>query len=150
MRYLIVAVALVALFPLTTSAQSIEGVWERVDAVFEGGPNPRTVQEKGFGIFLEGHFSVLEDNSNAPRTGLGDSPAPADVLAALSGFGAVVGTYEMTSGGITLYPTMANVPADVDFPPAVFELEFTDNDSWTSKITNPNGAHVTRRYVRVK
>ncbi len=150
MRYLIVAVALVALFPLTTAAQSIEGVWERVDAVFEGGPNPRTVQEKGFAIFLEGYFSVLEDNSNAPRPAPGGSPPPADVLAALAGYGAVVGTYEMTSGGVTLYPTMANVPNDVDFPPAVFGLEFKDNDSFTSTITNPNGEHVARRYVRVK
>ena len=151
MRYFIVAIALVALFPLTTSAQSIEGVWERVDAVFEGGPNPRTVKGKGFGIFLEGHFSVLEDNRNAPRPELGDSPTMADLGAGLAGYGAVVGTYEETSGRVTLHPTMANAPQDVDFmPPAVFGLAYKDNDSWTSTITQENGVHETRRYVRVK
>ena len=62
MRSLIVAVALVALFPLTTSAQSIEGAWERVDITFEGGPNPRTLEGQGFVIFMDGHFIVLEVN----------------------------------------------------------------------------------------
>ena len=45
MCYLIVAVALVALFPLTASAQSIVGAWERVSITIEGGQNPRTVSD---------------------------------------------------------------------------------------------------------
>ena len=87
------AVALVALFPLATSAQSIEGVWERVDIKFEGGPNPRTVEKLGYVILMEGHFSVLEVNGSEPRPVLGDSPTDAERLAAQGarGFGAVAG-----------------------------------------------------------
>ena len=137
--------------PAQTSAQSVEGVWERVDIVFEGGPNPRTLQEQGFGIFMDGHFIVLEVNglTSGPRPVLGDSPTDAEILAVVGPFAAVAGTYETTSGSITLHPTMTKVPFAGTAPPAVFELEFQGNDSWTSAITNSNGVTQTRRYVRV-
>ena len=71
MRYLIVAVGLVALFPLTTAAQSIEGVWQRTEIVFAGWPATVRSTQPGLSIITDTHIATLEDNGQALRTTLG-------------------------------------------------------------------------------
>ena len=150
MRYLIVAIAFVALFPLTTSAQSIVGAWERVSITFEGGPNPRTVNQKGFAIFTEDHIAVLEVNTADQRPLWDGSTTDAERLANFQFFAAGAGTYEMGGGKITLNLTIAGVPNQVAGDPLVFDISFEGNDLFTSVITTPDGVTSTRRYARVK
>ena len=149
MRSLIIVAALVALFPLTASAQSIEGVWERVDITYEGGPNPETVKEQGFVIFMDGHFSVLEVNTTEQRPLWDSSTTDAERLANFQSFVAGAGTYEMGDGTVTLRTTIAGVPNQVAGDPLVFQISF-EGGVFTSVITQANGAKATRRYVRVE
>ncbi len=148
MRYLIVAVALVALFPLAASAQSLEGVWQRTEITFEGGGNTTTVTQPGLTIFTDTHVASLEDNSPTPRSPL-DSPSDDELLAALRVYTAVAGPYEMNGSTLTVTPATAANPNQINTV-FTFEISFDGNDSMTSVATNPNGATQTRKYTRVK
>ena len=149
MRYLIVAVALVALFPLTTAAQSLEGGWQRTSITFEGGPNPGTSTQPSFVMFTAGHFMAMEINSPEPRPALGDSPSGADIAAAIGPFAALTGPYEMNGSTLVINPSMGHLPG-ADSLTFTFEISFDGNDSMTSVTMNENtGATTTRRYVRV-
>ncbi len=149
MRYLIIAVALVALFPLTTSAQSIVGAWERVSITIEGGRNSRTVNQKGFAIFTENHIAVIEDDTMGRRPLWDESTTDAQRLENYRFFSAGAGSYEMGDGKITLHLAIAGRPNMVGGP-LVFDISFEGNDSFTSVITNANGVTFTRKYTRVK
>ena len=148
MRYLIVAVGLVALFPLTTAAQSIEGVWQRTEIVFAGGPATVRSTQPGLSIITDTHIAALEDNGQALRTTL-NSPSDDEILAALVVYTAAAGPYEMNGSTITFTPTTAANPNQINTAIAA-EIAFDGNDSFTSVITNPNGATQTRKYTRVK
>ena len=148
MRGLNIAVALLALFPMTTSAQSIVGAWDRVDITFEGGPNPRTVGQKGIAIFTEDRFAMLEDNTTGRRPLWNDSTTDAERLANFQFFNAGSGTYEMRDGTVTLHLTVAGVPNQVLGGPPTFRISF-EGDSMTSVTTNSDGETVTRRYIQV-
>ena len=84
MRKLIVAVALVALFPLSASAQSVVGVWRLVEAGPEGNTAP---VQSGMSIFTQTHFSFMADQASEPRPGLpqGVAAATLDQLRATLG-----------------------------------------------------------------
>ena len=99
-------------------------------------------------MFTGGHFTALEINSAGPRPALGDSPSDADIVAAIAPFAALAGPYEMNGSTLVIHPSMATMPF-VGAPSATFEISFDGNDSMTSVTTNPNGATVTRRYVRL-
>ena len=148
MRYLIVAVALVALFPLTTSAQSLEGVWQRTEITFEGGGNTTTVTQPGLTIFTDTHVASLEDNNSTPRSAL-DSPSDDELLAALRVYTAVAGPYEMNGSTQTLTITTASAPNLINTV-MTLEISFDGNDSMTSVVRNPNGTTVTRKWVRLE
>ena len=148
MRSLIIAVALVALFPLITSAQSIVGVWQRTEIVIEGGPSTFRSDQPGLSIITDTHIATLEDNGQALRSTL-DSPSDDEILAALRVYTAAAGPYEMNGSAITFTPTTAANPNQINTAIAA-EITFDGNDSFTSVITNPNGATQTRKYTRVR
>ncbi len=150
MRYLIVAVALVALFPLTASAQSLEGLWQRTQITIEGGGNTVISTQPGLVLFANNYAAVLEDNGQAARSTLGDSSSDDELLAALRVYTAAAGPYEMNGSTLTFTPTSAANPNQIN---TVFTLEITfdGNDSMTSVLRNEDtGGSQTRTYVRVK
>ncbi len=150
MRSFIIAVALVALFPLTTSAQSFEGAWQRVSATFEGGGNSRTSTQPSLILVTAGHFAGVEINTDEPRPLFERSTSDAERLAAFQGTISGAGTWEMNGSTVTLHTTAAmnpNLMAEGSL--LTFEVSFEGNDSMTSVFTFPNGSTITRRYVRV-
>ena len=149
MRYFIIVIALVALFPLTTSAQSLEGGWQRTSITFEGGQNPGTSTQPSFVMFTAGHFVAMEINSPEPRPALWDSPSPADIAAAIGPFAALAGPYEMNGSTLVINPSMGHMPG-ADSLTFTFETSFDGNDSMTSVVTNPDGSTTTRKYVRIE
>ena len=73
LRSIALAIVVVAI-PLTLVAQvkpeSIQGVWRVAEVEVIGGNTPRTVAtpQPGLYIFTKGHYSILQINSDKPRT----------------------------------------------------------------------------------
>ena len=125
MRGLIaVAVALGALYPCTTSAQSIEGAWRLAE--YSSPDGPTYTEPAALMIFADGYYSRMFVRANEARQPLTAESSDADRVAAWTPFVANSGTYTVEGSAVTLLATVAKMPS-TNRTPTTFEFRIGGN-----------------------
>ena len=135
---------------------SVQGVWRVVEAVITG-PGARTIafaERPNLTIITARHYSRVEVQADGPRPVLADvARATADELRAVWGpFVSEAGTYEVTSGSLTMRPIASKNPAVMG--PGVFitysyrldgdTLSLTQQRNQNGPFTNPFALKLAR------
>lgn len=157
MLRLVTVLAVVLASPLMASAQSIQGVWRRVQLETEGGPNPGIRQsEPALLIYTENYFMWTMVQGEGPRPMLPPSGEATDtqIADAARRYTGISGTYEIDGSTITYTREVAWVPNNMVAPNNVQVREIvtlTDDTLETTGGRNQQtGARTVSRYVRVE
>jgi hypothetical protein len=143
----------------SSKAASIQGVWETVQVVTTG-PGARTVTipepRANLTILTAKHYSRVEVHAEGPRPSQMD-PAKAtaeELRAAWGPFFGEAGVYEISSGIITMRPTVAKDPGAMTRSAFVTRTFHMQGDTlWVTDQRNERGAianPVTAKLVRVE
>ncbi len=136
---------------------SIQGVWRTVEVTMTG-PTARTISQipPNLTIITAKHYTRINIDAEAPRPILADvTKASADDLRAAWGpFVGEAGTYELTTGIITMRPIAAKNPAVMG--PGVFitySYKLDGDTIWVTQQRNQHGPFanpVTVKAVRIE
>jgi len=163
-----IVLLLVTAFATAQKKGSIEGVWKIVETVTTGGTGgPQTEADPlpNLMIVTRGHYMMMRDSGNKPRTLYQSVKATdAEKMAAFDSFFANGGTYEISGNTITIHPIVARVPnyAAGGWTKYSFRIEgnnlyLTDKSTDTTfniggKVVPiaPAGFETTTKFVRVE
>ena len=150
-RTLIVAVALLVLFPLSAAAQSLVGAWTLEQVEVTGGDNPGTfTQRPGLAIVTATHYIRMNVLGNESRPLLGENATDAERLAAFTPFSAHGGTYTLDGSTVTVNTTIHKNPNAMNrtFP---VEVRFEGDDTfWLTFQVGGGTIDVTEKWVRAE
>ncbi len=143
-RLTVVAVALVALFPCTASAQSIEGAWRLAE--YSSPDGPTYTEPASLMIFADGYYSRMFVRTNDTRQPLTQASTDADRVAAWTPFVSNSGTYTLDGSTLTLLADVAKMPS-TNRTPTTFQVQIEGN---TLVLTGSaeGVADTTQRWVR--
>ena len=123
-RLTVVAVALVALFPCTASAQSIEGAWRLAE--YSSPDGPTYTEPASLMIFADGYYSRMFVRTNDTRQPLTQASTDADRVAAWTPFVSNSGTYTLDGSTLTLLADVAKMPS-TNRTPTTFQVQIEGN-----------------------
>ncbi len=123
-RLTVVAVALVALFPCTASAQSIEGAWRLAE--YSSPDGPTYTEPASLMIFADGYYSRMFVRTNDTRQPLTQVSTDADRVAAWTPFVSNSGTYTLDGSTLTLLANVAKMPS-TNRTPTTFQVQIEGN-----------------------
>ncbi|HSD33741.1 MAG TPA: hypothetical protein VLB49_17635, partial [Gemmatimonadales bacterium] len=133
-------------------AQSLRGVWQRIEAVVNKGPNAgrhTTDLQPGLAIFTDSHFSLMFVAGFEARPALSAAPTDEERGRVFGPFVANAGTYQFQDSILTRKPVVAKEPSVMTGGSFVNRVRLVADSLWIITLS-ADSVETRAKWVRIE